>query len=311
VSGTARRPVVVLLGVLLASACHDAPPPPTRATLGGDVVARAGEAAVPGDVVLAVARAQGRSADAALEALVDDAVAAERARSLGLEAAWRGRLRAALAGLVVERVRAEASAKGDPTDDEVAALTRRYWRELDVGPTLRVVHAVVMPAAKAPPRRPQARPASWPTASPRAVASARDADDFEARAKGVPVPAGLEVRVERLPAFAEEDGRVVEGDGGMDATFVRAAAGLSGPGALSSPVETRFGWHVIRLVERLPARRPSLDERRRLLADEVRSRRAADATKAVLAARRAAAKVERSGAVDAILAELDRAPPAP
>lgn len=305
----ARGAVLAFAVVLVA--CRDKAPEPSRAELGGALVARAGAATVPAEMVEAVARAQGLSAEAALEALVDDAVAAERARALGLDTLRRGRLRAALAAHVVSRVRADAAARGEPTDDEVAALTRRYWRELDVGPSVRVVHAVVRTSPKEPKAEPGAARALAERIA-RAVAEAGgDADAFEAAAKAVTPPAGLEVRVERLPVFAVEDGRVVEGDGGMDLTFVRAAGALPAPGAVSAPVETPFGWHVLRLLERLPARRPPLEERRRLLAEEVRTRRAADATKAILAARRAAVSVERAGALDAILGELDRAPAAP
>jgi peptidyl-prolyl cis-trans isomerase C len=46
----------------------------------------------------------------------------------------------------------------------------------------------------------------------------------------------------------------------MDPAFSAAAFALAEPGALSGPVKTRFGWHIIRLQERKAAGRRSFDE---------------------------------------------------
>jgi peptidyl-prolyl cis-trans isomerase C len=46
----------------------------------------------------------------------------------------------------------------------------------------------------------------------------------------------------------------------MDPAFSAAAFALAEPGALSDPVKSSFGWHVIRLEERKPAGRRSFDE---------------------------------------------------
>lgn len=49
------------------------------------------------------------------------------------------------------------------------------------------------------------------------------------------------------------------GDGMMVPAFEEAVVGLE-PGAISDPVQTQFGWHVIQLIETRSATVPSLDE---------------------------------------------------
>ncbi len=54
------------------------------------------------------------------------------------------------------------------------------------------------------------------------------------------------------------------GTGNMIESFENAAFALKNPGDISSPVETRFGWHIIRLIDRqgldsLEKMRPSLE----------------------------------------------------
>ena len=59
--------------------------------------------------------------------------------------------RAALARAVLEDLLAAARAKGPPSDEEVAELTKERWAELD-RPPLRTIHAVALvkdPAQKA------------------------------------------------------------------------------------------------------------------------------------------------------------------
>jgi peptidyl-prolyl cis-trans isomerase C len=59
------------------------------------------------------------------------------------------------------------------------------------------------------------------------------------------------------------------GTGMMVAPFEAAVVALE-PGALSAPVQTDFGWHVIRLNETRPVPVPTLEEVRDQIADQLR-----------------------------------------
>ncbi len=81
------------------------------------------------------------------------------------------------------------------------------------------------------------------------------------------------------------------GPGQMVPTFEAAVIALR-PGEVSDPVQTQFGWHVIKLNETRVKEAPSLDEVRAELEDQIRS----EAVQARIAELTEAANVDRSGA---------------
>ena len=64
------------------------------------------------------------------------------------------------------------------------------------------------------------------------------------------------------------------------------------PGAVSDPVQTQFGWHLIRLIETRKAEPPKLDDVRDALAQEIQQA----AVVAKVDALTKAATITRSGA---------------
>lgn len=306
------RPVALVAMVLLASSCgseRTAPPPPERVALGGEVAARVGTDVIPLSLVVKVAVAQHITPREALSRLVDDAICANAARARGLDlertASWL--LTAARARTTADRIRAEALQAGPPTDTEIADLTKQYWREVDRPEAVRVVHAL---AGKSDPKKPDAAvDARAQAAAPElraALLDAHDADDFIAKGKAFP-HSGFEIAAQKLPAFAANSA-ITEGGGGMDPAFVKGAFALTTPGETSPIVESSFGWHVIRLVERVPEQRMALEARRIAFTEEAYMNRAQRLTEGRIAALRATHPLQISDHADNLTRTLSAKP---
>jgi hypothetical protein len=233
-------------------------------------------------VVDAIVRERGVSFEQALELGSEDALLARHlSESAPTVARWIERVVLAreLLGALVE----EAKAGGPPTDAEVQALsTARFW-ELDRPRMVRVVHAVVMSSDENMVARALAERIA------EATASAATAEDFQSAASAVPA-GNFTVRVESLPPVAV-DGRAVDPEKPppagppvqqFDVEFAAAAQRLERPGQQSPVVRSAFGYHVIYLIASIEPLRPSLDERRALLHDEIMSQRASALSKALL-----------------------------
>ena len=263
---------------LSLGACAEkaAPRPIAVTTLGGESVARVGDETIPASFVARVAAAQHIDARSAALLLIDDALAAQGAIDAGLErdSVLRWQLVSARARTTITHFRDEAQAAGPPSDAELAELTAARWREFDLPDQIRVVHAVAQRPAK-PDSAAEQRTKAVAEQIARAVADAASVDDFISRAKAVPAPK-VTVTVEPLPAFVA-DGRMSEADGLLDPVFAAAAFEIRAPGETSRVVETKFGWHVIRLVDRLPGKRVSAEQRRIALTEDGYAMRASRA----------------------------------
>jgi hypothetical protein len=73
---------------------------------------------------------------------------------------------------------------------------------------------------------------------------------------------GNKVKIESLPPFTADTKSLVR-------PFVDAAFGVASAGQVSRPVKTLYGWHVIYIIEELPAVNRSFEEVRGPLAEEL------------------------------------------
>jgi peptidyl-prolyl cis-trans isomerase C len=295
-----------LLAVISGFSCGDRTQPPSaeQAALGGEVAARVGTDVIPMSLVIKVASVQHVTPREALRRLIDDAVSANAARARGLDRqppiSWR--LTAARGRVMADRLLAEAKVGGPPTDEEVAQLTARYWREVDRPAAIRVVHMVAMRPKKPDPVA-EANARAFASQAHDALVSAKNSDDFQQMAKALPHP-GVEVVVQPLPAFGP-DGVVTEGgDGSMDEAFAKASHALGDIGSTSPVVESKFGWHVIRLEERIPEQRMPLEARRVAFTDEAYALRAGAATATLLKARRSTTPIEVAPSAEQVMRSL-------
>lgn len=294
---------VVLGCMLLVSSCggsscggdRAAPTPPdqapgatspmaTNAALGGDVVARIGNATIDRRLVTAVARARGLGAKAALDVLLEEAVLAEaavRAGALGAPG-MRLRLDAPVTRTILDRLRVEALAEGDWTDAELAQQTAEQWQQLDRPEGRTVVHALVKKDV------PDAEQVAKRLHDVLATANGADAEAsskaFTEAARAFKLPDGKVPHVEELAFVA--DGRMLDGKGSILESFAKGTFAIPAAFGTSEVVQTSYGFHVIRLLAIFPPKVASREERVALLTPQLlaaRVKKVHDAKVAALA----------------------------
>jgi len=268
-----------------------------------------GPIAIGADTVGAVAAAQRIGPREALERVIRDTVFAQGAEDLGLdrtpeaEAAVRG----ALGRAVLEALKKDAS-RDDPNDAEVAEATARHFVELDRPEAFRVVQVVVQVSEKADTAK-KARARALAERFADRISTATGEADFRALAESVSDRGDFEVEIQSLKPVAA-DGRVVDvehplGNETYVPAFARAASRLTQPGQKSGVFATAFGFHAIMLLERMAAHSVPLDERRRLLRDEIATERAKQQKKERIDLIRSTLSTSVERSADALLSAVD------
>mgnify|MGYP000846924136 CR=1 FL=1 len=306
------------VGLLVACTSNEpTEPADVRASLDEGVVARVGEQRIAASTVERIAAAQALAPRDARKLAIADALFAAEAQARALDVGLGFQLRTALARAALDELVASVRAEGPPTDAELAVWTERLYYSLDRPESFRTVHVVV----RVPP---EAEASKWAAAEAVAEAVARrvapsaqlaretpsgtpagPADPVEQRflelARDTPAD-GFELVVEPLPPVAA-DGLTVQPEGRQpfDAAFVREATSLEARGSLSRPFRSAFGWHVVLLLEKLPAVRVPLEERRRLLAADVWDERIRARRAALLTQLRAEVPIEIERSADKLL----------
>lgn len=300
----------VFLAAIAACSSGDAPPGGSSAQAGPlapSVAARVGSLEIPAETVARVAAAQAIPLDRARDLAVRDALFASEARAQNLldDPLGRAALRGALARVLLREIYAAAERRGPITDAELREATERRWLELDRPAAARTIHAVVRTSAKDNAARrakalefaealravvaPLSTSAEASLAPPSSSVDASAAlvpddpliDRFKSLIASVPRD-GFDVVTEALPPVAA-DGRVLDPSGFTFAPeFATAAAALPARGAVSPPVTSSFGVHVILLLERTPPRATPAAERRKLVWRDVVSQRARAAQRSLL-----------------------------
>jgi hypothetical protein len=248
--------------------------------LAGDV-ARVGDTRLPASVVAGVARAKNVPPRAALEELIQDALLGEagsrHSADMAPTAPWDAT--GAAARSATARIALAARGAGPPTANELSAVT--------------VVHAVVLNSPAVQRESAQA----IATSIKDAVEHATSADDFERLAGSVPHGA-LRVTIERVGPFGAE-GRLAGAR--VDPSFVAAAFELGGLVDTSRVVESAYGLHVLRLVERVLPEPSSLEQRKHDLADVVVEMRARSGVDRLLTRRRERTKIDIATAAESLM----------
>jgi hypothetical protein len=284
----------------------------TQADLAPGIVANVGSEPLSASFARAVARRHGLSPAEAVERGIADALFAETARvrfeGTGLLAVLE---RSADSRALLDAIYIEEKLRGPATAGELQEFKRERWMDFDRPPSVYTAHAVV--SVENPEQADAAKAAAQRIAE--AARGILELDAFVEAAQRVRT-GKLKKRVETLP-YMTADGRAVylspldpqrSKPQKFDVTFARAAHAIREEGQQSPVVETRFGYHVILLVERLDAEHYSEPQLREALTKDVFDRRAKQRVDALRKRLTQASEIEVARNVDALTAKISLQP---
>ncbi|APR86922.1 hypothetical protein A7982_12271 [Minicystis rosea] len=301
-------PLFVALALSL-TACDRGAPSPASRVLPAGVVARVAPLDISADGVARIAAAQHVAPTEARDRAVSDAILAREAMARGLDRApsVEQEVSAALARRLLHRILAEARAT-PPTEAELREAAARKWLEVDRPEGARTVHAVVQFNREKDGEGVRSRARAVAEAIRAAVVPIADRAGTMPLAEGAPLPVtrqlatedpdplssafrvaasavprdNLEVTIQPLPPVAADTRVLQAGGGNFDPAYAAAALALPARGALSQIVESSFGFHVILLLEKIPAQILEGEARVARLRDDIVNERARAAEKRLL-----------------------------
>jgi peptidyl-prolyl cis-trans isomerase C len=241
--------------------------------------------------------------NSALNNLLVNRTLAERARARGIDndPVVQRRLALetdrALAALMIERIEAEAGAEFDRAAERNLARARELYlvnRAKYVTPEEIEVSHILFDVSKR-------GDAAALAAAKEARAKLLAGEDF----------AALAAAVSDDPTATRNRGRLASSSRGrFDPVFEAAAFALKNRGDLSEPVLSRYGYHLIRLEGRTPARQPTFDEARPVILAEMRQKFVSDAREAAVVAIRTDRSLQvNQGAIDALVVKVEAPSP--
>jgi len=179
---------------------------------------------------------------------------------------------------LLAQVAEEAQAQAQASDQEAMAFYESHPAVFDAGERVKASHILV----RVPEGATGARKAELRKKADALLGRARAKEDFAALARESSEDPGSAKSGGELGAF---------GRGQMVPPFEQAAFGLK-PGEVSGVVETPFGFHIIKVSERIPARKLAFAEVKERLKQDLVQQKRQQAQQSFVNSLRAKAKIE-------------------
>jgi peptidyl-prolyl cis-trans isomerase C len=171
--------------------------------------------------------------------------------------------------------------KLDVTDEEAREYFEEHSEQYDEAEQVRARHILIKPAASDPNADPNEAKVAAREKAEKLRAEIESGADFAALAK----------EHSSCPSAAQGGDLKFFARGAMVPPFEKAAFALE-PGDVSDVVETRFGYHIIKVTDRKAAQAATFDETKDAIVDEIKEAKRSTISKEYLESLRAEAVIE-------------------
>ena len=240
------RIVIIFLGATALGACQRegavSRTEPQSARIVADVVARVDGRPIGASDIEARMAAEGVSAEAALQQLIDEEVLVREAERLGLTTSEDGErgIERAMVRAMLHDLEKETTPESI-SEEEVREDYARHADKLEVPERRRSWHILVKDTSEAGEAQAES-----------ILRELQEADDPRAVFEHYANAGSEKVKAEDLPAISEKTG--------FKKSYKAALFAAKSKGPLEKVVKTSYGWHAIVLTEILPAEHTTLDE---------------------------------------------------